>query len=147
MSGTFIGDLDIRSLSENGFWKMLAPLEYVAYEGAATIIVPIGFETDLASIPNWFQAILPVNDKHRRAAVIHDYLYTMHAVFGSKTDNPAHTIPINRVTADSILLEAMCACHEVRWRRQAIYWAVRVGGGAHWVKDPNSPQFKSLGLS
>jgi hypothetical protein len=43
----------------------------------APITVPIGFQTDLASIPRIIQWLphMGVNGRSRRAAVLHDYLY------------------------------------------------------------------------
>lgn len=39
------------------------------------ILVPKGFDTDLASIPRIFWAIYPPFGRYMRAAIVHDYLY------------------------------------------------------------------------
>lgn len=41
------------------------------------LVVPGGFTTDLASIPNFLNWVVPKLGKHNRAAVIHDWLYDM----------------------------------------------------------------------
>ena len=57
------------------------------------ITVPVGFETDFASVPRPFSAILPKWGKYGDAAVIHDWLYW-------EQGRP-------RPAADAILLEGM----------------------------------------
>ena len=79
----------------------------------AKIIVPAGFITDLASIPRVFRFLIVKNGRHRRAAVVHDWLCRLGLEF-------------NRVTADKIFLEAMKLCGVPRMRRRLMYWAVRV---------------------
>ena len=50
------------------------PLAYRTHEGAL-IIVPVGFVTNLASVPRLFWRIFPRDGgKWRAAAVIHDYM-------------------------------------------------------------------------
>lgn len=39
------------------------------------ITVPIGFDTDLASIPRIFWAVYPPFGVYMRAAIVHDFLY------------------------------------------------------------------------
>ena len=102
---------------KDGIWILVADLVYQTKTGEV-IVVPTGFDTDLASIPRIFHAIVPVNGKHRSPAIIHDYLYA--------TQNHS------RSEADAIFLEAMESVG-VRWtQRYAMYWAVRVGGWLAW---------------
>lgn len=104
-------------------WCLELPLVYEADSGE-TIIVPPGFLTDLASIPQLAQAIYPVNDKHRPAAGLHDYLYTIQ--------------DRSRAAADLMFLEAMAAC-DVRWtQRRVMYRLVRLGGWNAWNKNAHS---------
>ncbi len=97
--------------------------EVVRYESdiaKRVIEIPAGFETDLASIPRSFMGLIPVNGKHRNAAIVHDYLYV------TKPDW------CSRSLADSVFLEAMQVLGESRLRRAAMYAAVRVGGWVYW---------------
>jgi len=113
----FINQPVLTPSDKEGLWTLLADLTYQAKSGE-TITVPKGFETDLASIPRIFHSIIPVNGKHRSPAIIHDYLY----VVQDRT----------RSEADAIFLESMEQVG-VRWtQRQAMYWAVRVGGWMPW---------------
>ena len=77
------------------------------------IIVPAGFETDLASIPRIFQSLVPKVDKHMLPAIVHDYLCR-------KED-------YKRKLADKIFLEAMRLKQVNPVRRRIMYWAVRIG--------------------
>lgn len=100
-------------------WQLVYRLTYESLAGEK-ITVPAGFDTDLASIPQILQAAIPVNDKHRAAAVLHDYLYTVR-------DRP-------RAQADALFLEAM-KLSDVRFtQRWAMYLAVRVGGWLPWSR-------------
>lgn len=91
------------------------------------IIVPSGFETDLASIPRAARILIPKNDSHRAPAIVHDWLCRQ---------AKSHA---DRKKADKIFLEAMhdvdlamrpnpfmCAIYSVR--RRTMYTAVRFAG-------------------
>lgn len=98
-------------------WRLVTPLMYLRSD-YSLIAVPIGFVTDLASIPRLLHPLIPVNGRHRAAAILHDYLYA------SQTTS--------RAEADAIFLEAMASCG-VRWtQRYAMYAAVRLAGWIAW---------------
>ena len=78
------------------------------------IVIPAGFVTDFASIPRIFRAIHPVNGRHRKAAVVHDYL--------------CRSIEVKRKDADNVFLEAMKVCGVKGWRSRQMFLAVRIGG-------------------
>ena len=100
-------------------WQLVYRLSYYAVSGEK-IVVPAGFDTDLASIPQLFQAVLSVNDRHRAAAILHDYLYTVQ-------DRP-------REQADALFLEAMKLSGVRFTQRWAMYLAVRIGGWLPWSR-------------
>lgn len=75
------------------------------------VIVPEGFETDLASIPRLFRFLIVKNGRHRAAAIVHDYLCRLKMAFP-------------RDLADKIFLEAMKVRGVPRIRRTLMYWAV-----------------------
>ena len=79
---------------------------------AVRVIVPIGFITDLASIPRVARFFIIKNGRHRPAAIVHDWLCRLGMEF-------------SRITADKIFLEAMKECKVPRIRRRLMYWAVR----------------------
>ncbi len=101
-------------------WITVSPIHYQSDLAGLLIEIPIGFETDLASIPRSFMGLIPVNGRHRNAAILHDYLYVAQPEWCSRS------------MADSIFLEAMTVLGESAWRRQLMWLAVRVGGWRYW---------------
>jgi len=89
---------------------------------------PIGFVTDFASIPRaaW-EIIDPEDPIIAWPSVIHDYLYSCK---GKLPDGFAY----NREKADAVLREGMQACGASSLIRNAVYQAVRLGGGSHWQR-------------
>lgn len=85
--------------------------------------VPAGFVTDGASIPNEFWGIIgsPFTGKYRVAAVFHDAAY---ATLGS-----------GKGACDNMLFEAMLELGCERWRADAIYEGVRLGGKSSYDDD------------
>jgi hypothetical protein len=108
---------------DTGFpFTLKEPLSYTSPLLHATLLIPIGFKTDFASIPQILWNILPPVGAYDKAAVVHDFLY-------------AHErITQKRKLADQILREAMEALHVIEWKRKAIYWGVRIGGWWVWHK-------------
>jgi hypothetical protein len=84
------------------------------------IEVPEGFITDLASIPRALRAVLNINGKSRKAAVLHDFLYC------------SQLLP--RSDADKLFYDAL-VCEGMSKTMAHIYWSgVRVGGWMHYRK-------------
>jgi hypothetical protein len=109
--------------------RLLETLEYrVGSEDSDEVIrVPVGFETDFASIPWGLWNLFPPLGLWARPAIIHDFLYDRGGVLPSKT--------YSRKEADMIFREAMSVVGVPAWRREVMFMAVRLGGGAGW-KDP-----------
>lgn len=108
----------LRAEKPNGRWVLLAPLVYTTKAGER-IVVPVGFDTDFASVPRlpfmfWF-----FGDRAHAAAVIHDYLYRLR--------------DRSRAEADAIFLEAMEASGIGFFSRMAMYYGVRAGGSWTWA--------------
>ena len=108
----------LRVREQDDQWELAEPLVYVSKAGEV-ITIPEKFTTDLASIPRPLQGLVNVNGKHRAAAILHDYLYTVRGR--------------SRSECDSLFLEAMESVG-VRWsQRWVMYLAVRVGGWTFWL--------------
>ena len=82
------------------------------------VIVPIGFVTDLASIPRPFWTALPREGRYAYAAIVHDYLYW--------------TQDRSRDEADEILKMAMEDAKASNVIVQVIYNAVHLAGQSAW---------------
>ena len=105
----FTSELDLIHRNEpiDGKWFFtLACLDYIAKDGEP-FRVPIGVNTDFASIPRSLRWLIPRSGRHDKAAVLHDYLCEFKI--------------IPRDQADKIFLEAMESLR-VNWiKRRAMY--------------------------
>ena len=126
----FHSPLDVRAVGKNK-WELLVSLVYETMRGEY-ITVPCGFITDLASIPRMLRALIPVNGYHRAGAAVHDFLYKEggYPLTGSEQSYQ----PLSRKRCDKIFLEAMKESGVSRWKRKAMYRAVRIGAGGVWKK-------------
>jgi hypothetical protein len=87
------------------------------------VITPTGYVTDFASIPRAVHFLISPFGKHAEAAVIHDWLYTM----GERGDRKG------RLRADRAFVKALRLL-EVDWfKRQIMFWAVRMGGAGGYA--------------
>lgn len=106
---------------DDGRWIVARELIYESDIANCTIIVPAGFQTDLASVPRLPVVYLFMGDRAHRAAVIHDWIYSQ-GLFSRKL-------------ADAVFREASAATgvnSVVRW----LMWAgVRIGGSSHYKQD------------
>jgi uncharacterized protein DUF1353 len=92
------------------------------------VVVPVGFVTDLASIPRAFWSALRPEGRYAYAAVVHDYLYW--------------TQTRDREEADRILKIAM-EDSKVKWAiMEPVYEAVRLLGERAWK---NNARLKKAG--
>jgi hypothetical protein len=103
-------------------YLVIAPLVYDSVLLNRSIVVPVGFRTDLASIPRALWNILPKSSRYDRAAVVHDWLYWR---------APAD---VTRAQADAVFREAMASLGVAAVTRWAMYLAVRVNAGAVWAR-------------
>jgi len=101
-----------RDIKERPF-ELITPFDYhVGEEGSGDVItVPAGYRTDFASVPRIFWRIIPPVGRYGKAAVVHDWLYD--------------TESRPRKEADKIFLEAMEVLEVPKWKRKAMYYAVR----------------------
>lgn len=115
----FLSELDLRDI-DGETWLLLADLHYVSdLLHGATITVPAGTVTDLASIPRLIWTIAPKTGRFDHAAVVHDWLYTTGAV--------------EKELADAVFREAMLVKGVSRWRAWCMWKAVAWFGGSAWA--------------
>ncbi len=93
--------------------------ELHAYWQGRALIVPHGFETDLASIPRRLRGIVAQVGRHIQAAIFHDMAYT-------------GAFDMTRKEADDMFYDGMVALGVPWYRRMIMYAAVRVGGRSSW---------------
>lgn len=113
----FLNTLTITVVDDQIFKVSNVPFRYES-DLVALVTVPIGFQTDFASVPRIGMIYAMLGDCAHEPAVIHDYLY-----FVGTT---------SRSLADKVLLEAMGVIGLPFWRRWPIYSGVRIGGWVAW---------------
>lgn len=120
MKVTYITELSLSPVGYGDEWRLNADF-YVQVDDESgdallTLTVPAGFQTDLASVPRLPGMFLLFEGKARRAAILHDWLYSHH---------------YPRDWADLVFREAMRG--EVPgWGRWTMWAAVRAGGWAYY---------------
>lgn len=114
----FLSTLVMASVRTTDRYQLTSPLIYQHKEDV--YVVPAGFETDLASVPNAIKFIVDDDEADiREAAVVHDWLYSTKAV--------------PRKKADEILFRAMIELGAGYVKAHIVYWAVRLFGGSHYA--------------
>ena len=103
---------------DDGLWVLDAPLVYQSDVAKQTFTVPVGFQTDLASVPRIPFVFELFGGTSNEASVIHDYLYK------NKIGD--------RAVADDVLAEASAVTGVPSWRRGPMWAAVRLFGGTCW---------------
>lgn len=123
----FLTPLDARKLAPGpngrGTYKLLAPLVYQSDLLGKTLAIPFGFVTDYASVPRLPLMFMVAGDTAHEAAVVHDWLYTVHAIDGREID---------RDLADAVFREAVEAVEGSRILASVMWAGVRLGGGSSW---------------
>lgn len=109
----------VRPFGDNKFWVTVEPLVYTIGNTSDRIIVPKGFVTDFASVPQalWSMGLSPYG-QYSRAAVIHDYLYWAQAC--------------SREQSDRLLLIAMKESEVGNFDEFLVYQGVNLGGQGPW---------------
>ena len=73
----FTGDVVVRELSDadGSRWRLEEPLSYAGRR--ETFVVPAGFTTDFASVPQALTWLVPRYGRYTKAAILHDYLWQL----------------------------------------------------------------------
>jgi hypothetical protein len=119
----FTDILLVSPLADGRTWVIMREFGYdVGAEGSADrIAVPVGFQTDFASIPRPFWIVLPKWGQYGNASIIHDWLYW-------DQRRP-------RAVADAVFLEGMEVLGVNAPVRYTIYAAVRFFGSLAWYRN------------
>lgn len=128
MKSEFLTELSAKLIKGDKVWKLTRNLIYQSGSLDYRIVVPKGFETDLASVPHVPFIYLLWGGKAHREGIVHDYLYRKDSV-----------PPCTKQQADKVFLEAMETRHKSFFVRWPMYLGVKFGGAGSWhqrkVKD------------
>lgn len=105
-------------------WLVLAPLRYRSAVVDAVIEVPVGFLTDLASVPRVPFLFWAAGGAAPGPAVLHDWLCQ------------SHPPGVSWVQAAAVFLEAMSLDGTPGWRARLMWLGVRIAGAAAWDSGP-----------
>jgi hypothetical protein len=117
MKSQFITDLVISLVDEDKIWLLHEPLVYDSELLDCTVTVPVGFQTDLASVPRVPVLYVKWGNRAHREAVIHDYLYRIDSI-------PVVTFD----QANNVFKEAMVARGKTKDIYEGMYKGVCLGG-------------------
>ncbi len=121
---------DVATRSSDGRNEVLIePLHYQTEKGEI-ITVPVGADTDGASVPRIFWRLFPPTGDYWMAAVLHDHLYRTNMFVKSKCDR--------------IFLEAMKSLGVGRVKRETIYMAVHYFGFAAYNEARRNIKMKKM---
>ncbi|MGV6475017.1 DUF1353 domain-containing protein [Azotobacter vinelandii] len=116
----FLSELVLSHVPGGDTWKVSQPLQY-RDRLRRLLVVPVGYRTDLASVPRLAWRIVPRDHgQARRPAVVHDYLYTH------------QTHRFSKAEADRIFYEALREEGMSDLLAWLMYAAVRIGGRGNW---------------
>lgn len=125
----FDSELSLQAASATT-WRVLAPLIWTGTnEPPDTFTVPVGFVTDLTTVPRFLHWLILPYGAYTRAAVLHDWLLAGLAGSGSRTRQVAvgsDNQPITSRDTDGIFRRVMEDLG-VPWAKRWVMWAaVRV---------------------
>lgn len=102
----------------DGRWRLMDQLRFEI--GPWAVVVPQGFEFDMASVPRLLWPLIGPHELSPAATALHDHLYDAGG-------------PVSRREADRAFAElAARHQHVAEWRVTAAYLAVRLFGWLYW---------------
>jgi hypothetical protein len=105
--------------------------------------IPAGFLTDGASVPRVVWSLLSDTDPDiLYPSYLHDLLYSLRGALGPV----GRRVLFSREQCDQVLREMMLAVGAPGWKAEAVYRAVRLGGGFAWAKSELDWQIKRVSL-
>ena len=130
----FTDILLVSPMSDGNTWVIQRRFRYYVGEldSDEIVDVPIGFQTDFASVPPIFRPLVPKWGKYGKAALVHDYCYWEQSF--------AWDLNFTRRRADEIFREAMAVLGVASWRKFLMFWAVRLFAGRAWTGNQKRKQ-------
>lgn len=113
-------------------WRLVSEFDYAVPGTDYRVEITAGFATNFASVP-WYARwlISPVDPTIRIAALVHDYLVGEFTDPGVIIHDDGRESIVDWNQAAAILRRIMESDGARTWKRQAVYWAVRLHG---WLK-------------
>jgi len=105
-------------------YQILASFVFISIDHGR-ITVPKGQTTDFGSVPSLTKSLIDNDDIHLLfPSVIHDYLYVCQGLCGGRN--------MTREQCDEVLRDGMRIMGSPKWKSEAVFRAVRLGGQPYW---------------
>ena len=119
----FLTELDVKlKRDRDDVWIVKTPLVYNS-DIVGQVIVPIGFETDLSSVPRIPFIYAMWGARAHREGILHDLIF--------RSDS---TPIVQWMVANNVFLEAMEVRGKPWYIRYPMYWGVCLGSWGYWHK-------------
>ena len=115
--------MPLKSRAGKQLYRSLAHLSFYSKNLGIIITVPVGFISDLDSVPRIPVVYLLFSSFGDSPAFLHDYVYSV-GLFP-------------RLDCDDLLLEAALATGVPAWKARCVYAGVRLGGASHYNQENN----------
>lgn len=122
MTAAFLTPLRFEKIGDQR-WLLTDDLLFQSAQLGKVVIVPRGFQTDLASIPRFLWSIFPKTDRWDSAAVVHDAGYA-----GALTDIDGNRIAVTKQESDRLFREGCRVLKVNAVIAYIMYWMVRLFG-------------------
>lgn len=91
------------------------------------LLIPEGYETDFATVPQIFWSMFPAHGLASMPSVVHDFMYDYRVYEDTLGEKLA------RKYADICFLEHMKKIKVPKWQRYTYFYVVRLFGRGHWI--------------
>ena len=124
-----VGDVSrqLRYSGKVALYPLMEPINFYSDIADTTIVVPIGFVSDLATIPQFLQFVFMKSDDPRIAmgAWVHDYIYYLKG----NIEYMDHNVQLTKSQCDKILAyEAMVTLGATKLQSHLVYYALMLFG-------------------
>ena len=134
-----------RSVPGSTIYRTASPLQFLSTIAKGIITVPVGYLTDLASIPNFAQGLFLKHDDPviLRGSVIHDLLYGNKGRITVELQGSQWPMLLTRQECDFILThECMASCGATAAQIDTVYDTLRLVGDSWGVGYPLAERFQ-----
>ena len=123
---------DIRLRKKNGptqndLFEVCEPCQVSVIGPDLTLVIPSGYVTDFASVPQWLWWLVPPHGRLANAAVVHDYMYDQ------RMYERELGVELARLLADGLFLRLMLLDGVPAYKARAYYCGVRILGLKWWT--------------
>lgn len=109
--------LEVEFLESGDKAILIKEFSYATEQGV-NYVVPVGFETDFATVPQIVQSIIPKIGTYTKATILHDYWYK--------------TATNKKKWADNEFLKACIILGTPKWQAYLMYVGVRIFGKGNY---------------